>query len=198
MKNIKNKNITKVGIIIGPQIYVNSKKSIFKNVVKEKNFVDTLYTHDIKNIQNYPRKDKILQGNTYDRARFIKTSIPRKTIVTTQSAAWIYTNRFPKIPITVENKDVLYTDGVVHIRGHVIFSEDIMKIKGMKITSPEKTLIDLIRYSGRFPIEQLFLFKKLKGKYKINKIKLKECITRIESVENMKRTEELLKKHGFI
>ncbi len=187
-----------ISFLTSPEVVLNNGPSDVIKVPKEVFlFVRNLYNTKIVEVhKNYYVNPKFCNTVT-DRAWVIKRRTPAHMVACVQTATWIYTgNNFEKL--VLNHKKITCITENICITDHGLFKEDVIEINNLLITSPARTLIDMIRYEKKLSPYDLSFFKNLSGIYEITYDSLMNCLDRMRDFKRIDRVHDVLCRYGFL
>lgn len=188
-----------IALLSSPEVVLSTCPTDVIRVPEEVNtFIRSLYTCKIIEVHDNYYANPTLCKSIVDRAWVVKRRVPESFVACVQTAGWVYTSYSFGNKLVLNHKDITCITGSICVTDHSLFEEDIIEINNLKISSPERTLIDIIRY-GKTPVsEQILLFKTLKAPYEVTEEKLLRCLERMKSFKHIEYVFEVLDKYGFI
>lgn len=161
-------------------------------------FVKTLYDRKLVEVHKGYFANPVLCRNIRERAWVLERLLPSNLVVCVDSANWVYNNQ------NFINKLVLHHDSLTCITDalcltdHSVFREDIIDINGLRITCPERTLIDMIRFNSDLEMSDLISYRDMQCNFSISEEKILDCLSRIRGFKNYVYIANRLYKYGFI
>lgn len=140
----------------------------------------------------------VLCGSVCGRACVFGRVLSYRLVVCVSSACWVWGGRNFTGKLVVNHDSITCVTGRLCMTDHVLFGEDVVDVCGVLVTSPERTVVDVVRYYGRQFIDEVLFIKGLSGVYGFSQERLLGCLERMRPFIDYDGIVKILCEYGFI